>query len=97
MVVGCEEEKILSFHPRIYPQYSMDLHSCHPGLSYHHIFWLAAWSPTGLCAFALAFDVVHFSHSSQREHKTKLISSWSRLLIHSNGIAFIFLLMPYRS
>ena len=97
MAVGCEEEKILSFQPRIYPQYSKDLQSCHPGLSHHHTFWLAAWSPTGLCAFALAPDVVHFPHSSQRELKTKLISLQSRLLIHSSGIAFIFLLVPFRS
>lgn len=97
MAVGCEEEKIPSFQPRIYPQYSKDLQSCPPGLGHHHTFWLAAWSPTGLCAFALAPDVVHFPHSSQRELKTKLISLQSRLLIHSSGIAFIFLLMPFRS
>ena len=96
MAVGCEEEKILSFHPRIYAQYSKDLQSCPPGLSHYHTFWLAAWSPTGLCAFALAPDVVHFPHSSQRELNTKLISLQSRLLIHSNGIAFIFL-VPFRS
>ena len=96
MAVGCEEEKIPSFQPRIYPQYSKDLQSCPPGLGHHHTFWLAAWSPTGLCAFALAPDVVHFPHSSQRELKTKLISLQSRLLIHSSGIAFIFLLVPFR-